>query len=175
MDNSALFGKVADQQAITDKIYRYARSVDRIDEKLGYTVWHEDGTADYGADIYQGSGRGFIDWCCESHRHALSHSHQMTNVIIELDGDRASSETYAIVTVRFKGDRDDATIVQYMAWSRYLDKWSRRNGEWAIDARLVVIDFDETREIKSSVKKSRASRDRLDPSYAVLQSGSFPG
>jgi hypothetical protein len=89
MDNSAIFGKVADHQAIADKIYRYARSVDRIDEKLGYTVWHEDGTADYGADIYQGSGRGFIDWCCESHRHALSHSHQMTNVIIELDGDRA--------------------------------------------------------------------------------------
>jgi hypothetical protein len=84
--------------------------------------------------------------------------------------DQQASETYAIVTVRFKGGHDDATIVQYMTWSRYLDKWSRRKGEWAIDARLVVIDFDETREIKSSVKKSRASRDRLDPSYAVPHS-----
>jgi hypothetical protein len=83
-------------QAIADKIYRYARSVDRIDEKLGYTVWHEDGTADYGADIYQGSGRGFIDRCCESHRHALSHSHRMTNVIIDLDGDRRNPARVAI-------------------------------------------------------------------------------
>src|ERR1700733_13178323 len=97
MNNGEAQRSAADRLAITDKIYRYARSVDRIDPQIGYPVWHEDGTADYGEDIYQGSGRGFIDWCCESHRKALSHSHQMTNVIIDLDGDRAASETYAIV------------------------------------------------------------------------------
>ena len=165
MDDSEALRSAADRLAITDKIYRYSRSVDRIDPEIGYTVWHEDGTADYGEDIYQGSGRGFIDWCCESHRNALTHSHQMTNVIIDLDGDRATSETYAIVTVRFKG-RGDGTVIQYMAWSRYLDKWSRRGGEWAIDDRFVVIDFDETREVTPGAKRSRASRDRSDPSYS---------
>jgi SnoaL-like domain len=158
-------GALADRLAITDKIYRYSRSVDRIDPQIGYSVWHNDGTADYGEDIYQGSGHGFIDWCCESHRKALAHSHQMTNVIIDLDGDRASSETYAIVTVRFKAP-DAGQIIQYMAWSRYLDKWSCRAGIWAIDDRFVVIDFDETRLVTPGSKVSRGSRDHRDPSYA---------
>lgn len=160
--------KTADRLAIADKIHRYARSVDRIDEKIGYTVFHEDSTADYGADIYQGSGRGFIDWCCESHRQALTHSHQMTNIIIDLAGDHASSETYAIVTLRSRSKEDSGKIIQYMAWSRYLDKWSCRDGEWAIDHRLVVIDFDEIREIGAVLKHSRGRRDGTDPSYAIL-------
>ena len=38
---------LADRQAITDLIYRYCRSMDRIDAELGYSIWHEDATADY--------------------------------------------------------------------------------------------------------------------------------
>ena len=53
--------EVADRQAITDQLYRYCRAMDRIDHDLGYSIWHEDGTADYGAGVWQGSGRGFVD------------------------------------------------------------------------------------------------------------------
>ena len=41
---------LADRQAITEMIYRYCRSVDRLDIPLGHSIWHEDAIADYGPD-----------------------------------------------------------------------------------------------------------------------------
>jgi hypothetical protein len=157
---------LADRQEITDLIYRYCRSMDRIDAELGYTIWHEDAVADYGADIYQGSGRGFIDHACAVHRQTLAHSHQIANIIIQLDGERAASESYVTATLRvMKGDK----LLQITAWSRYIDQWSRREGRWGIDKRIAVLDFDEIREVTAIGKSGRGSRGRDDPSYAVLK------
>jgi hypothetical protein len=157
---------LADRQEITDLIYRYCRSMDRIDAELGYTLWHEGAVADYGADIYQGSGRGFIDHVCAVHRQTLAHSHQISNIIIQLDGERAASESYVTATLRvIKGGK----VLQITAWSRYIDQWSRREGCWGIDKRIAVLDFDEIREVTAIGKSGRGSRDRDDPSYAVLK------
>lgn len=156
---------LADRQAITDLIYRYCRAMDRIDHELGYAIWHEDGTADYGPDVFQGTGRAFIDQVCEQHKRCLTHSHQVTNVIIELDGDTAASESCVIAALRVaKGDE----LLQMMVWSRYIDTWSRRDGRWGIDHRIAVIDFDEVRPVTPMKTETRGRRDREDPSYAVL-------
>ncbi len=162
-DTEALQG-LADRQAITDLLYRYCRSMDRIDAELGYSIWHEDATADY-EGYYQGSGRGFIDAACATHRRAVAHSHQISNIIIELDGDRAGSETYATGTLRLM-KRDQ--LRQLTMWVRYIDQWSRRNGRWGIDKRTQITDFDEIRDITAVSKQERTRRDRNDPSYAVL-------
>jgi hypothetical protein len=160
---------LADRQEITDLIYRYCRSMDRIDAQLGYTIWHDDAVADYGADIYQGSGRGFIDHVCAMHRQTLAHSHQISNIIIQLDGDRAASESYVTATLRvMKGGK----LMQITAWSRYIDQWSRREGRWGIEKRSAILDFDEIREATAIGKSGRGSRDRDDPSYAVLKAPS---
>jgi hypothetical protein len=66
----------------------------------------------------------------------------MTNTIIDLDGDHATSETYAIVVVRSKSRVNEGKISHYKASSRYLDTWSCRNGRWAIDHRYAVVDCD---------------------------------
>ena len=52
-------------------------------------VWHDDGTADY-EGIFEGTGHGFVDWVWESHARMSVHSHQITNVLCEIAGDRAS-------------------------------------------------------------------------------------
>ncbi len=157
---------VADRQQITDLIYRYCRALDRIDHDLGYSIWHEGGTADYGADVFVGSGRDFIDHVCRQHSGLLTHSHQMSNIIIELDGDTAASESCVTATLRMK--RDDR-LMQMMVWSRYVDTWSRRNGRWGIDHRIAIIDMDEIREVTPLSGRSMGRRDRQDPSYAVLR------
>lgn len=156
---------MTDREAITDLIYRYCRAMDRIDPELGYSIWHDDGTADYGADVYQGSGRGFIDHVCKQHQGLLSHSHQVTNIIIELDGEHAASEAYVFATLRIQ--RGDA-LMQMMVWSRYIDQWSKRDGRWGIDKRIAVMDLDEIRPVTPMGKAGRGRRDRTDPSYAVL-------
>ena len=80
------------KQAITDALYRYCRGLDRMDRDMVLSVWHNDSTADYGAH-YHGSGPGFVDWVWPAHGNFERHSHQITNVLIELvDDDHAVSE-----------------------------------------------------------------------------------
>ena len=157
---------VADRQAIAELIYLYCRCVDRLDIPLGHSIWHEDGYADYGAAVYQGNGRGVIDHICARHRQALQHSHQVSNIIIDLDGDRAGSESYVTATVRM---RQNEQLKQMIIWGRYIDEWSRREGRWGLDKRLSVRDFDEIRDVTALYEHDTGRRDRTDPSYAVLR------
>jgi hypothetical protein len=166
MDVELSVKAVADRQAITDLIYRYCRSVDRLDVPLGHSIWHDDAIADYGADVYQGDGRGVIDHICAQHLNTLHHSHQVSNVLIDLDGDRAGSEAYVTASLRL---RRGAQLLQMTVWSRYVDRWSRRNGRWGLDHRLAVRDFDEIREVVAMNDHDVGRRDRSDPSYAVLK------
>jgi hypothetical protein len=165
MNSSSSIGALAARQEITDLIYRYCRSVDRLDVSLGHSIWHDDATADYGADVYQGSGRGAIDHICAQHLHTLHHSHQVSNILIELDGERAGSEAYVTASLRV---RRGAQLMQITVWSRYVDRWSRRNGRWALDHRLAVRDFDEIREVGAMKEHDVGRRDRSDPSYGAL-------
>ena len=82
--------------------------------------------ADYGADYYQGPGKGVIDIICEHHRQLLGHSHQITNILIALDGDRAGSEAYVTGTMRHERD---GKLFHMGVWARYLDAWERRDGD----------------------------------------------
>lgn len=166
MTDTETLRAVTDRQAITDQIYRYCRAMDRIDHELGYSIWHEDGTADYGADVFVGSGRDFVDHVCIQHGHLAVHSHQVTNIVIELDGDTASSEAY--VTARLRMERG-GKLLQMVVLSRYLDRWSKRADRWAIDHRVTVMDMDEVREVTPMKQHDRGRRDSGDPSYAVLK------
>jgi hypothetical protein len=157
---------LASRQEITELIYRYCRSVDRLDAALGHSIWHDDATADYGIDVYQGNGRGVIDHICAQHLHTLHHSHQVSNILIELDGERAGSEACVTACLRV---RRGEQLMQMTVWSRYIDRWSRRNGRWAIDHRLAVRDFDEIRAVVAMKQHEVGRRDRSDPSYEVLK------
>jgi len=158
-----------DRQAIADKLAAYCRAVDRLDIPLGHTVFHADSHADYGATLYQGDGRGVIDFICASHLHTRDHSHQICNSTVTLDGDHAGSETYFHSATRLT--MEDKPM-QIRVWGRYLDTWSRRNGDWGIDRRLTLFDFDEVREITATLRCHEGRRDRSDPSYEVLSSRS---
>ena len=166
MNDAEAVRAAADRHEITDLIHRYCRSVDRLDVPLGRSIWHEDAIADYGEAVYRGDGRGVIDHICAQHLHALHHSHQVSNILIELDGDRAGSESYVTASLRIRrGDK----LEQITVWGRYVDRWSRRNGRWGLDERIAIRDFDEIREVVAMADHDTGRRDRSDPSYAVLR------
>lgn len=156
---------LADKQAITEQLYRYCRSVDRLDVPLGQSVFHEDSTADYGPTGYQGTGHGAIQWICQAHGQLLFHSHQVSNILIELDGDRAGSEAYVTATLRMERG---GKMMHIENWARYCDRWSRRDGVWRIDRRETVIDYDSVREVTPMYNHDRGRRDETDLSYAAL-------
>ena len=154
----------ADRLAIMDQLYRYCRSVDRLDVPLGHAVFHPDATAKF--PDFDGTGRGWIDHICRQHLNFLHHSHQVTNVVIEIDGERAGSESYVFATLR---SAEEGKVVQRQFWARYVDAWSRRDGRWAIDARDCIVDFAAIDEVAPLGEFTRAKRDRGDPSYEVLK------
>ena len=156
--------QLLDRQEIETLIHRYSRCVDRIDEELGHSLFHADATADYGS-FYQGSGRGAIDAICASHRQLVTHSHQITTTTIEIAGHRAGSEAYHIAAIRMMAE---GKLMQVTVWGRYLDTWSRRDGKWGIDHRLVLRDLDEIREVAPLTPEVPLRR-RDCPSYAVLR------
>ncbi|MEM7285828.1 MAG: nuclear transport factor 2 family protein [Actinomycetota bacterium] len=158
------------KQEIQDVLHRYCRSMDRIDDDLARSVWHDDGTAHY-SGIYEGTGHGFVEWVSEFHKGLVSTSHQITTTLIEVDGDRAGSEAY--VTVRLRFSRDDDSRFDVCGTGRYLDRWSRRDGVWAVDHRVYVGDQSWIEEVarRSGVAgapgadRLRSAPNRADPSY----------
>ena len=166
MNSDDVVRDLTDRQAITDLIYRYCRSVDRLDVPLGHSIWHDGAYADYGADVYQGDGRGVIDLICKQHSHSLHHSHQVTNIIIDLQGDRAGSESYAIAALRVKTGE---SLKQITVWTRYIDSWSRRDGRWGLEKRVAIRDFDQMQNVTPLADHNVGQRDLSDPSYAVLR------
>jgi len=166
MSEAADLRALLDKQAITEQLASYCRAVDRLDIPLGHQVFHEDATADYGADLFQGSGRGVIDFICASHPHTVNHSHQISNSAIALNGDEASSETYFHSATRIMAE---GKLIQIPVYGRYLDRWARREGRWAITARKTIFDFDETRDVVHTERHEQGARDRTDPSYAFLE------
>lgn len=155
-----------DKQAIREALYAYCRAVDRLDAALGHAVFHEDSFADYGQDVYQGPGRGAIDKIIRDHDNLVSHSHQIANVLIVLDGDRAGSEAYMTGTMRMQREGKE---FQIFVRARYLDAWEKRGGRWAIVRRELAYDHDEVREVTSMRGASHAARDASDPSYSFLK------
>lgn len=153
------------KQEITEQIYRYCRAVDRIDVEMGYSVWAENAIADFEPLSYVGDGRGFIDWLAPVHHSFACTSHQVTNILIAVEGDEADSESCFLVVARTK--EEDGAEMDRMIFGRYLDRWVRQNGRWLIRERKCVIDMSNTVLVATPWLSANGRRDRSDPSYQL--------
>ena len=153
--------ELGDKAASREGLSRYCRGLDRMDKDMARAVFAPQASANY-YGIYTGTGHGFIDWVWEAHRGMETHSHQITNVLIELDGDSAVSEAY--VTVVLQQQRETGAV-EIQARGRYLDRWSKRAGCWLIVEREHVIDAQSEVPLQAIAKSAESRRDRDDASY----------
>jgi hypothetical protein len=161
-DPDTQWQELLDKQSITEVIYRYARSMDRLDRDLGRSVFWPEATADYHQQMYQGTGYGFVDMVMEAHPNYTAHSHQFSNILISVDGDTATSETYGDVTLRRLDE--DGRCIDSRNLGRYVDRWEKRGGEWRIIERTYLHDFDQSGPSAGDFL-TIGRRDRLDASY----------
>ncbi|GIN14292.1 hypothetical protein J26TS2_41590 [Shouchella clausii] len=167
MESLDRLNELVAKQEINEQLYAYCRGMDRIDNELAKNVWHPDGRVDYG-DTFKGTGEEFVEWVSEQHRHLQVTSHQITNILIEVKGRKAFSESYVTMAGRIKrGDK----IYEQRARGRYLDRWSYRNGRWAIDDRQFINDFANITELSDAgmPQSTNSKRDRTDASYHFLE------
>ncbi len=157
------------KQAIRETAYRYCRALDRMDKPAAYAIWHADGTANYHGS-FEGSGREFVDWVWKEHALMAGHSHQVTNLLAQLDDDgcHAVSEAYVMVTLRLRDESQEWTDMHVCA--RYLDRWSERSGRWALDHRDCVVDLQacHTPQPQSMEQAAVSTRDRSDLSWRLF-------
>src|SRR3569833_1470789 len=157
-----------DKQAITEVLYRYCRAMDRVDRDATLAIWHKDGTCNYSstAGVPDMLFRDYLTGSTKSRQGFANHSHQITNILIELEGDRAMSEAY--FTASLQTEPADGMITEHLWRGRYLDRWSRRSGNWAIDHRQVIFDsytpYDFPAERAKGAPTTLSRRDAEDPS-----------
>jgi hypothetical protein len=132
---------------IRDAMFRYCRGVDRADQALIRSAYHDDSRDWHGK--YQGPSAAFAAAFVKSMPGtAQGLQHLLGNMLIELDGESAHVETYFFTAYR---DVQDLEVVA-MFGGRYLDRFERRDGEWKIANRTVVNDWTFRKELPRDTK-----------------------
>jgi hypothetical protein len=151
--------ELLDRQQIIDCLVRYARGVDRADEELILSAFHED-AVDYHGD-FVGSPHDFVAWLRKIAAVRLFGQHFLTNHSFEFDGDSAHVETY------FLGpERDEGRLDVDLVGGRYVDRFERREGVWKIARRVVVAEFRISAPAQEIPLRARiGKRSRSDISY----------
>ncbi len=165
--DAALLETWRDERAITEVLHRYCRGVDRLDEALIASCYHEDGTDQHGA--FDGLGSDFARLVVRVLRdHADATMHALSNVEIRLDGDLARCACQ--VVARHWREREGERRLE-TAGGRYLDRFERRDGVWRIARRIVVLDWGKVETVDEPFPMEgypRGTRDGSDPSYAEI-------
>ena len=161
-----------DHLEIRDLLARYCRGIDRGDPALIASVYHEDGYDDHGT--FRGSPRDFAQVVVDRmDATGVIGSHNVTNVLIELDGDTARGESY-FITWNPEADATTGEGRLMLVLGRYLDVFERRAGVWKIASRQVVIDSAEPEADGSPWARlgdfSRGARGGTDPSSGFFTS-----
>lgn len=159
------------KQAITEQINKYPRGLDRLDRDILLSLGHPDAKIRFGNSAFP-SWAAYVDWLIKAHESMLGNNHRITNILIEVHGDRAVSECSGTATLLVQKEGNAELYEERWMHSRYLDKWSRRNGKWALDDRQTVIDYRRVLDVSAELVKSRyqigARTGRNDPSYKLF-------
>ena len=128
---SSFLEELEARTAIEDQLKRFARAVDRQDWALARELYHDDAFDDHG--FFKGPPDAFLAHIAKQHEVQEHSMHFNTNVLIEFQStERAFVETYVLVLQRFKEKRVTAS-------ARYLDRFERRDGRWAVVHRTLVF------------------------------------
>lgn len=160
----------SDEEQIRELLYRYARGVDRRDWDLVRSCYQADATDWHGQ--YRGGVDGLVAQMRERHARIDSSMHFISNVLIEVCGDTATSEAYCQAYLRSPGAPGRATTRTVRC--RYLDRLERRDDAvWRIAERVVTYESIttsvETFEPEPGMQVMR--RDADDPLWALLDRG----
>jgi hypothetical protein len=162
--------ELQDRQAIHDCLMTYSRGVDRLDRELLLSVYHEDAIDDHG--VFVGTPEEFADWAISMHTAThFSHQHCIFNSTVDLDGDVAHAESYYM----FVGMNRQGTPLA-MSGGRYLDRFEKRDGRWAIAARVCVRDWAPLTEIPEQLDQAAMTvvKDLPEEIKDLMRSGSQP-
>jgi hypothetical protein len=151
---------------IKDVHIRYCRANDRRDEELMRSCLHPDAVIELHKELD-------VEAFVELGRLMLSQYtvtwHSTSNQLVEVSGDAAWAEHYTISSHRMAAD-DNGPERDFIAYGRYIDRMERRDGEWRIARRKMIVDYTRMDTVGTAMPvqgSGGGTRDRTDPSYAM--------
>jgi hypothetical protein len=170
MSREQRLNELLDRQEINDCLLRFSRGIDRQDSELAKSAYHDDARDDHVA--YVGPGDGLVDWVngyqgengwVRGYLQNCYAQHYNTNVTIELDGDTAHVESYYQMVER----KTDEFAMTQVIGGRYIDRFEKRDGRWAIAARILTVGWSTDAAIYEAVAPigEPSTHDRSDVSY----------
>jgi len=161
------------RQEIYDCLMRYCWGIDRADLDLILSAFHHD-ARDNHSGVEESAVERFTRTVVEGA--AMRTSHNLGNVLIQIDGVSAAAQSYFTAWHQF--DSDGKTYDWIIA-GRYLDRFECRDGKWGIAYRTVVYDlarFDGPGEVPAGHPAARlfdhvirGEKSRNDYSYRVMR------
>jgi hypothetical protein len=160
------------KDAIRDLVLQYCRAVDRGDVALAETLYEPDALDEHGFNRTD-TAREFLDSIEAMEAGLAAIQHNITNHLIRITGpDSAEGEAYLIAYHRSENE-DSAYLL--LIGGRYLDRYSKRDGQWRIAHRKCVTEWahETTAPVKlrddsitGNIALGRMDAD--DPSYAFF-------
>jgi ketosteroid isomerase-like protein len=167
--------RLIDKDQIRDAICRYARGVDRGDWALVRSGYHPDAYDAHGD--YRGGIDGFIEWLDQRFAGVDNSTHFLGQSLIEFKGpDLALVETYFVSrrlvppTGALAAAAGESDAMAREAWGRYVDRFERRQGEWRVAHRTVVLEASSSSLAVGGKRHANAQwghRDRNDRLYEL--------
>jgi hypothetical protein len=140
--------EAADRLAIRELVDAYAHCADRRDaegqealftEDTRFVVYMNGPGTEPTQDL---NGREALTPVFDDLNRYQATMHFNGQSTVELDGDRATGESYCIAHHLYT---EDGTRKLMVAWLRYLDTFVRVGGEWLFAERELYLDWAETR------------------------------
>jgi hypothetical protein len=151
-----------DHREIADCVYRYARGLDRHDEEVFASAYHPDAIDNHGP--FLGRRDEFVRWGLDLLASEWNaHTHFISNVRADIDGDEAHAECYVLFAQRRR-----ARPAMDIGGGRYIDRLERRADGWRIAARQLIVEWTcqaETVDFGDTELYAAGRWDRGDPSY----------
>lgn len=140
--------ELSDRAQIADVLGLFCQNLDRHNWDAMDQVFHEDASVKYS---YRDHVQTAAEWLAGARVTLSTFSrtfHQLGNMLIDIDGDTASCETYvtAIHCVPptapkdgFWGSKDEP--YNGIGGARYLDRFERRDGKWKIAVHETIVEW----------------------------------
>ena len=123
---------MTDRDEIVDVLVRYATGIDSRDWRLFRSCFSDDARFDYGGIGQWDTPEAITDYMRAAH--SGPSMHRLSNFVIDIDGDRATSRTYVDAVVM--GPKGFGAVENF-GW--YDDEWVRTPGGWRISFRHTML------------------------------------
>lgn len=129
------------KQALHELNARFSRAADRLDAPAMQALFHPDAHIDSG--VLQGPpeyfATEFVRWVKQNARVIF---HSVSSELFEIEGTRASGETYMMAISRLNSTpQSSGTDLDVLTAGRYLDRFEQRDGCWKFTERRFILDY----------------------------------